>query len=800
MPDVNPIPPGVIMSQNTVSDPSPISAKDWYSSTQLPSIKLNQTSADALTVTGNTDYYRNNLDVYNSVLVQYASLVNDFLAAQYNVTAINIAAANMTSPAYNIEQEQIIYNEEQAIATTAPTPWDTYNEALQTFQDAIANGDPYLGAAQQYNLAVEEFISAIDVFNSAVTNLNNAIDNYNNAVSAYNTQINIANDQIAAENIVRNGQGLPPLPFDAQINELPGSVYATQVDIPPFVSPLTPPDPLPSPITADPQVSTIEPETPPQISTNIADYTGGLITSTAVISQTISTLGTLVEYLGSITPVNVRKIQPLTSGIVPDHISMAAAVLGLGNPSLQRELTKTVLAELVVDADGKQLGLNFDFLAPKLDRFLAGITVEVLSLLGSITGIGIVGSITAGSSQGEINRALALGGAEEMLKSINSGGLTTRLSGLIQNAFPDATPAQRQQLLEQIEGPVTYILGGYTTAYLDQATGSSTSRAYYESFADVRDGIDETINTAEAQQVINDVIKKNLTSANQEQVDVVRQATTDAYAKQDNIADSIVTAYNMSSNMALDRSIAENIAFQSLKSLLALQRFKSGSIAGTVALADIEKTDRVFNDEYVISNQINNLNEARNALQFELSSSVNESVRNSLLKDFVATGSMTREQADEVRKGLQTVMLNHLKNDQINDLRDIQAEINGVFAKAGVPGDMGSQFLNSFTTALASRAGLPTNNYDIVNLLERFEKAVQEFYNHAEDVGISIIKSRNRKIENAANESFYDLMTESEKPSRILLDFLDPGKIITKVGLMYDGMQGGFHRGSTSAA
>lgn len=809
MSSVDPVPPGVYASQNTLgTGTSPISAMDWFSSTQLPSIGLDQASAQALTVTGNAGYYQSNVDLYSSVLNQYGFLLDEYLAAQYNVDAINAAAAAVDSTIPGYQAAQTAYNAQVAIMNTPPTPAQQYDIALAQYVLAIGTGN-YGAAATILNNATTAYQSAVDDYNSAATAFNSAVSNYNNAIADYNAQILVANNQINSANGDRQNQGLPPLPIDAFFDPLDNSVVAPIIGNAPDPVPTSPPppDPLPSPIP-DPTLTpfNITPPSIGQVSTDVSTYTGGVITSIQSLSQVITTLGTLVEYIGSITPVKVRKIQPLSSGIVPDHISMAAAVMGLGNPNLQKSLSKNVLAAAALDVYGKQLGFNFEAFSNNFDRYLAGITVEVLSLLGSVTGLGIVGSITAGSSQGEINRALALGGAEEILRLINSGGLTTRLSGLIQNAFPDATPAQREQILAQLLGPVTYILGAVSTAYLEQATnsGASASQQYYQSFSQVRKDIDAALSSSavQAQQTLNDVIKKNLTTANDQQVNTIREATLTAYARKEDITNAIISAYNRATNLQLDRAAANNIAFQSLKSLLNLQRSKEAAIKSAIvddqAFADTIKEEARLNDEAIISNQINNLNEARSALQPELSSSVNESVRSSLIQNFVSAGSISREQAGELTKSLQSTLFNFLKQDQLGNLQTLEGQINQAFAKVGVAGNFGAQFLQNFTTALASRAGIPPNNYDIVNLLERYQKAVEEFRNHAEDIAINIIKSRNRELENAANEAFSDLAHEAESPSRVLVDLLDPGKLISKVGLMYEGMQGSsFKRGGT---
>ena len=181
----------------------------------------------------------------------YSRLLNA-LALNYQTNSVNAAAFSAPIAGVNSAGSTLNSDTFSAVNIDAVT---NYNQAVTDFaaaQSAFDSSPQQQGDIDTYNAAVASFNAASTTYNSAMTGINGSITAYNAAIDTYNVQVDSANALIAAENIIRESEGKPPLPLREPL------LHATAMPTGPTISTFPPGGSipptnvsLPGPVTAD---------------------------------------------------------------------------------------------------------------------------------------------------------------------------------------------------------------------------------------------------------------------------------------------------------------------------------------------------------------------------------------------------------------------------------------------------------------------------------------------------------------------------------------------------------------------
>ncbi len=805
--------PGTTIEQRTTNEPSIL---DWYITTESQQRLLNQQikSQQVSDPLVQMSYHQGNIENIDALIEAYENAETTYEISQFNRDAINQAAGPVRDAAEALQEAENAYNKAaNDLNEGNPTAWDAYNAAVQAFNQAVQDGSDYPAAAAAFNQAVSDYNNAIADFNQKAQDLNQAIAAYNSAIAPYNAQIDIANQQIDQENINRAQKGEPPLPHQTAITPISFTAVSLAAVMP--VSTVTPPSPLPTPIDPGPlPVADLTIVSPQHLGDKLSDYTDGVIKSSKELNELLGLLAIAVRDFLKNSPTTFKEFRLPRANVSPNDVATTIMVLGLGNSNLLQCLNNNVVSRMseVSGSDSPSPDLQKTRLIGELNKFIGSAAMDLIGILGALVGLGFAASLQAKDEQ--LRDALAIGSVQELLDFINSGKIKDAITALINRNAANLSADQKLQLQEQLTATASLLLTAVANAYLDQATSrrynatQQTLQAYYNNRSDSLSAaaVSASQSSTFKSTTINGIQSTYESNGVSNSADLARRsydAAMDAYIAQENAEDAIQRQAALDSSLAHSRDLARQVATQTREALVAHNRMLQDAV--NPALGNNVERDFAANQVEANFSRQQALQDARDSLHFTLTPSVHTAVRQTLLSH-VSQQNLSRSEAESVTKPLQKAAIDALHSDEIN-MEALQKKIQEIFeaAKIGRKLDYGSfseQFLMGLTSQLAILAGLPVLD-QTVNieraLAEHAQQVIQNSQRIAADATLTFNKIRDKDFQDKSRAAFDDFMAEAQNPSTTLASFLDPGIMITKVGIMYEGMEGGWKRASIQA-
>lgn len=741
----------VLLKTFSLLPPGEMSLLEYFGNTATPERELIEIAkqVDIKNAERRKSFHIGIADFFTNLLNSYATLSTKFTTADGATTITT--NVTISSKALHDQQVPTLINAENSFNNKtadfdSSKPWQSYNQAVADFNTNIANGMSYEDAANIFNQAAQTYNDQVQAYNTQVTLLNQSIAAYNTALDGVKIDINLANLQILTLNITRQNQGLPPLELIPNLNA-PSQTPLPTLSTVPILNPLDPNQTVPSTVTDPPG--------------NIGPVNFNLGTIPSVIAP--------ISFFPDVSPWVVMLV------------NIIAVIIKTGRVDLVDEDTNTIDLALLFLQKGK---------------------VNTQTPVQDVT---FTSPVNASGSAALTTSIVGLGG-KSLLRILNNNLLKQVVLNYLLKSSPQ--DLKYQQIVASLALTINQLatqeslLGIAPAAALLLTHGLSldpnTSAANAAANLSTADAILKLLSGSDFSTTVQQLLSTNPTLAN--------LSPEQANLLQTPVAFSLLLLAGglVGDGIQNQQAVLQEIVLSLLGSI------DPAILNGT----PLETFKAIFNPTQVsqqISNQISTLD-----------TPTQENIKNSIGSVFEKVLLEAGLQINLITSLLSSLLAASYNaadagNNGIESLSDILIK-KGVFKPSAlqIAEKLNADFLNSLLTLRFGEIAAGPLEFLTQEDLLRFAEAVKtringnvpfsdEVQNSLEkihvisrDITKTLNDNKNDTLTKALFDSFKTFMEDAEKPEVLVNELSNPAK--TFIGVMYEGTQSGWKRGSIDIA